>query len=319
MTRAHFTRKLLAGLVATAALLAAASPAIAAEDAGGFAIAPMIFDVDVAPGRASTFQITITNADATPTRYTFSKEDFEGDRDEPAATPVLLGGKFDSAISGYDWIGAPAAITIPGGEARTVPVRVTPPANATGGHYASLIVSGGSRRAEGITATSRIGVLFMMNAGGVPPPEIVITEVTTVGETTTRTVVEYTNPSKRTHVTPRNPVKTVTDPVFGGEEKIKGECSTALPGGSGTCEFIDEDPEGNVAGSAGGLDSGFRSADIGLDGDETSAKGNLPTEWAGTWTSMLLPLVGIALFALYFLFLRRRRKDEEDDTVLPVT
>jgi LPXTG-motif cell wall-anchored protein len=27
---------------------------------------------------------------------------------------------------------------------------------------------------------------------------------------------------------------------------------------------------------------------------------------------MLLPLVGVALFVLYFLFLRRRRKDEED-------
>jgi LPXTG-motif cell wall-anchored protein len=31
---------------------------------------------------------------------------------------------------------------------------------------------------------------------------------------------------------------------------------------------------------------------------------------------MLLPLVGIALFAMYFLFLRRRRKDEEDDAEL---
>ena len=42
----------------------------------------------------------------------------------------------------------------------------------------------------------------------------------------------------------------------------------------------------------------------------TAAKGELPTKWAGTWTSLLLPLVGIALFVLYFLFLRRRRKDE---------
>ena len=55
---------------------------------------------------------------------------------------------------------------------------------------------------------------------------------------------------------------------------------------------------------------------VGNPGEEgTAARGDLPTEWAGAWSSMLLPLVGVALFVLYFLFLRRRRKDEEDDGV----
>jgi LPXTG-motif cell wall-anchored protein len=67
-----------------------------------------------------------------------------------------------------------------------------------------------------------------------------------------------------------------------------------------------------------GSASGFERSMIEI-GDPAGdlAREQMPVEWAGTWSSLLLPFVGIALFVLYFLFLRRRRKDaqgeEEDD------
>lgn len=320
MMRTRHIHHLLAAAALATALFVPASPALAADDPGGFSVQPMIFDEDVTPGASASYSITISNADPDATRFTFSKEDFEGDKDEPSATPVLMGGEFKSAISGYDWIDLPDPITIPGGESRTVKVNVRPPSGATGGHYTAVLVNGRTTRDGSVSATSRIGVLFMMNAGGVPPPDIVITEIKQVGETTTQTVIRYTN-NGQTAVTPK-PTRTVTDAVDDDKKSTTtGTCTTALPGAVGECTIPDpDDPDGSTVSFDSGVDSPFEKGSISLipgddeaAGSAASAKGELPTEWAGTWTSMLLPMVGIALFAMYFLFLRRRRKDEEDD------
>lgn len=307
----------LAVLLACALMLLAA-PTAGAElrsgsDSVGMGVSPLRFDVAAKPGSSSTHVITVTNTDTVPMTYTFSKEDFEGDKDEPDATPVLLGGKFASDISGYDWIVAPDPVTVPAGGTKNVSVRVNVPDDATGGHYTALIVSGEPRGADSVLAQSRIGVLFMMNAGGVPPPDIIITEIKQTGPTTT--VTEYINGGR----TATTPTGTITqDPVGPGPNRtIKGECSTALPGGSGKCTF----ETGGGANGDGGTDAGLLPVGpveqyvdiVGNPGEEgTAARGELPTEWAGTWSSLLLPLVGAALFVLYFLFLRRRRKENED-------
>lgn len=310
-TRPHRTTRVAGLLLALVASLVAAAPAQAADDSVGFGVTPLRFDVETAAGAASTHSITITNTNTAATKFTFSKEDFEGDKEDPALTPVLLGGKFASDISGFDWITAPEAITIPADQSRTVAVKVNVPSSAKGAHYAALIVTGETRAAGTITAESRIGVLFLMNAGGAPPPDIVVTETTIVGpgKTVTKFINEGTTPVKNTKGAltrdPKGPGKTT---------KITGKCSKyVMPKAAGTCEFKTPTT---------GKDPGFLPAGpveewvdvVGNPGDEeTSARGELPTEWAGTWSSMLLPLVGVALFVLYFLFLRRRRKDEEED------
>ena len=322
-THARRSITLIASVFAVAGALLLLAPVAGAldrsgSDSVGFGVAPLRFDVETKAGNSSTHQIMISNSDSVANRYTFSKEDFQGDKDEPDATPVLLGGKFNSDISGYDWITAPDPVTVPAGGSRTVTVRVSVPAGATGGHYAALIVSGEARTAGEVVAQSRVGVLFMMNAGGVPPPDIVITEIRQVGPTTT--VTEYINNG----TTDTSPTGTITqDPVGPGPNRtIPGECTTALPGGSGKCTFETgkDGGAGGTDGSGNGLDAGLLPAGpveqyvdiVGDPGEEgTAARGELPTEWAGTWTSLLLPLVGIALFVLYFLFLRRRRKDGE--------
>lgn len=313
----------IAALLLAVAALAVPGAAWAADDSLGFGVAPLRFDVDTRAGQTSTHRISITNTEPTATKFTFSKEDFQGDRSDPGATPVLLGGKFESAISGYDWITLPEAVTVPPGGTTSVDVKVTVPAGATGGRYTALMVHGESRTAGGIVAQSRLGVLFLMNAGGAPPPEIVITEVKEVGPT--RTVTEFIN--KGTTAV-KDPKGTITrDPVGPGKPtKVPGKCSRiVLPGAAGECVF--EEREGGTGGTGTdrGSDGAFGGTGpveqyvdiVGDPGEEgTSARGQLPTEWAGTWTSMLLPLVGVVLFVLYFLFLRRRRKQEEGDVEL---
>lgn len=319
-TRPHRTTTRLAGMLVAlvAVLLVVGAPAHAVttgDDSVGFGVAPMRFDVATAAGASSSHAITITNTNTTATKFTFSKEDFEGDKEDPAQTPVLLGGKFASDISGYDWIATPEAITIPPDESRTVPVKVNVPAGATGAHYAALIITGERRSAGALVAESRIGVLFLMNAGGTPPPDIVVTETTVVGpsKTVTKFINEGREPVKGTKATlirnPKGPGRT---------RKIPGKCSRyVIPGAAGACEFDTSKDDSDDAGllPVGPVDQYVDV--IGNPGDEeTSARGELPSEWAGTWSSMLLPLVGVALFVLYFLFLRRRRKDEEEDEQL---
>lgn len=310
-TRPHRrTHRLASIALALVALFVSAAPAHAAasDDSVGFGVSPLRFDVETAAGASSTHSITITNTNSTATRFTFSKEDFEGDKEDPALTPVLLGGKFASDISGFDWIVAPDAITIPPDQSRTIPVRVSVPAGATGAHYAALIVTGESRAAGDLTAESRMGVLFLMNAGGTPPPDIVVTETTIVGpgKTVTRFVNEGRTPVKNTKAT------LTRDPKGPGKKRvIEGVCTDyVMPNAGGECEFETGEKDPGLL-PVGPVDEWVDV--VGNPGDEeTAARGELPTEWAGAWSSMLLPLVGVALFVLYFLFLRRRRKDEEE-------
>ena len=302
-------------LAALAALLVAVPGASAADSSVGFGVTPLRFDVETGAGSSSTHTIRITNTNTTATRFTFSKEDFEGDKQDPALTPVLLGGKFASDISGYDWIQLPDPVTIQPDESRSIAVKVNVPAGATGAHYAALIVTGESRSTGAITAESRMGVLFLMNAGGAPPPDIVVTETTIVGptKTVTKFVNEGTTPVKDTK-------GTLTTKTPGKKRVITGECTKyVMPKAAGECVFDtgEEGGSSTTSGPASSLPS-FGPEEsyvdvVGNPGDEeTSARGELPKEWAGTWSSMLLPFVGIALFVLYFLFLRRRRKDDEE-------
>lgn len=292
------------------------------SDSVGFGVQPLRFNIETSAGKTTTHTFSLTNTETSSSRFTFSKEDFSGDRDDPGATPVLLGGKLDSAISGYDWINIPDPITIPAGGTRTVSVKVVAPASATGGHYAALFVHGPARSAGNITATSRIGILFSMNAGNTPPPEIVITEIQEVSPN--RTVTQFVNEGTTTI---KRPTGTITrDPIGRNPTRtIKGECTrNVLPGAAGECVFEDNGGRSGNSSSGGlfggdGLLGGVGPVEqyvdiVGDPGEEgMSARGELPTEWAGTWTSMLLPLVGVVLFVLYFLFLRRRSKDDEGE------
>jgi hypothetical protein len=309
MLNAPTYRLMLCTAYAVLLLLVLSASAVAAvpksgSDSVGFSVSPLRYDLSTAAGSSSTHPITITNTDDVAGTFSFAKQDFRGDKEDPAATPVMLGGKFDSSISGYDWITTPSAITIPAGQKRTVYVKVSAPSGAVGGHYAALTVNGPARSAGDVIARSKIAVLFLMNAGGALPPDIKIEKVvTTTGGGTT---VIYKNEGT-TDTTPDGTIDW-TDPVTGDPVSTEeGECTTALPGGLGQCTFDSDRGDAGDESVTGGS-----KADIQLvteDGEKTKAA--IPTEWAGTWTSLLLPIVGLTLFVLYFLFLRRRRKERE--------
>jgi hypothetical protein len=301
-------RALLGVVVAIAVLVVAPNARAAGDDSVGFGVAPLRFDVDAKPGATLVQQIRITNTDTKATTFSFSKEDIEGDKDEPTATPILMGGKVESDISGYDWISAPDNVVVPAGDTKIVNVRVAVPTDAVGGHYAALVVTPTSRAADNLVLQSRMAVLFLMNAGGTPPPDIVITEVTQVGPN--KTVTRYVNRGK-TGVEPKPRITTGGRGHGSRRTTATGECTYALPGSAGEC-VVEETGKGDSS-KPGSLVGGLPPKDkIELVTPEGSrATEDLPTEWASAWTSMLLPLVGVVLFVLYFLFLRRRRRDSE--------
>lgn len=280
--------------------LMTAAPAASLAASAGFGVSPLRFDVDTSAGSSSSHSITITNTDSRSATFSFSREDYQGDRRDPEATPRLLGGKFESEISAHDWLSVPAAVTVPAGQSRAVKVDLNVPAGATGGHYAAVVVNGPDRAAGQLVARSRIAVLFLVNAGGAPPPDIVVRQVTEFTDGGTRIV--YRNEGT-THTAPDATI-TYTDPVTGNPvERVTTECSTALPGSVGECTF-----SGNGRAAAEEETSlGGSGASVELVTDEgRRARAELPTEWAGTWSSLLLPMAGLSLFALYFGFVRRR-------------
>ncbi|MCZ4496573.1 MAG: hypothetical protein JWM25_1156 [Thermoleophilia bacterium] len=316
MTRVlHSLDHRIATLAMTLVMLLLAAPQAGATvasngDSVGFGVAPLIFELEAKPGASVVQQIRVTNTDERATTFTFSKEDFEGSKADPDATPVLLGGKFESAISGYDWVTTPEDITVPAGQTKLVNVRVAVPADATGGHYTALFVMPTARTANALIAQSRMGVLFLMNAGGVPPPDLVVTEITQVGPN--KTVTRYTNGG----ATAVKPTPRITEETRGPGSGTKrtiaeGTCTRALPGAVGECEIVTKNGT-TVGGGRDGLIPGKRSLEL-VSPEGSSATEDLPTEWASTWSSLLLPLVGIALAVIYFLFLRRRLKTDDED------
>ncbi|MCW2972897.1 MAG: hypothetical protein JWN72_1170, partial [Thermoleophilia bacterium] len=196
-------------VAATIALGVVAAPGAHAAPNVGFGLSPLRVDVESKPGARSSYEITVTNTDDRAATFTFSKVDIQGDNDDPEATPVLLGGKQASSISGYDWLDVPATTTIPAGASRKVTVVVNIPADASGGHYAALMVTGPTRAAGNLTVGSRIAVPFLMNAGGTPPPEVKVTDVKEFVGGGTKIV--YENKGK-TAVKPKPTIR-YTDPI----------------------------------------------------------------------------------------------------------
>lgn len=300
------------------AILACPVAASAAAAVQGIGVSPLRVDVDVRAGGSARIALTVTNTTESAQSFSFGVVDIQGDKDDPASTPIILGGKVASSISGYDWINAPDAVTIPAGDAKVVYAGVKVPSDAKGGHYAAVTITSRAFDIGAGTAASRVAVPFLMNAGGVPPPEIRITEIKDYTDGGTRVV--YVNDG-RTAVKPDG---TVNRGRLGGDKTRTGRltCTMALPGAVGECRTRGDGAGSGADGGGSGSSRNGKGADgvgptngfVELVTDEgTKARGDIPIEWAGTWTSMLLPLAGIALFVMYFLFLRRKRKEREED------
>jgi hypothetical protein len=248
----------------------------------------------------------VTNTTDNEQTFDIAKEDVAGNRSDPNANPVLLGGKVSSPISGYDWLsGAPSSVSVGPGDSRSFTVNVEAPAGAKGGHYAALTVTSRARDIGDVHVQSRAAVLFMINAGGVAPPEIVVEDVVVTKDG--GTVIDYVNEGN-TEVRPEGTI-TYRDAITGKVVSVRRakECTVALPGGIGRCEF-------EALGKEAVDNTLALRPTIKLANEGRSTTAELPLEWSGTWSSMILPLAGIGM--LFLFLLRRRRREEEEDADL---
>lgn len=283
----------------TLMVAAVAAPAAHADTAVGFTVSPLRFDVDAPPGATREKTITITNNSGHSLHFSLGVEDFAGSNDDADASPVLLGAVAGNPISGASWISPNVrSFTLGAGDSRQVVAQISVPSGSTGGHYAALTVGTDTVAAtDSIDVENRAGVLFLMNAGGVPPPKLVIKRVTnTTGGGVT---IQYENQGA-SDATPRAEI-TYTD-AFGNviRRRIVDCDQTILPGATGSC---------TVSGARDDLGSGLpgpRRGEVRLVNGKESFSAKAPTSWAGSTTSILLPLVGLALLVGYFVSVRRR-------------
>lgn len=288
--------------LALATLTSSLAAPVASASNNGFAVTPLSVDVNIDPGTSKTQTITVLNTMSSKSTFTVSKEDYSGSVTDPASAPVLLGGEVDSPMSGYDWLSTgTSSFSLSPGDSKAFTVTMTAPSGASGGHYAALVISSSAVKiSDEVSAKSEVAVLFLMNAGNAPPPELVIEDVTTTnpGET----VIDYINEGVKA-ATPEATI-TYVDPITGEVVEIStgSECTTALPGAAGQCVVSTKDVG----------DSLLKAGEVVLANDGRKTKSALPTEWSGSWSSGLLPLVGMGLFGIYFFRLRRRRSNDDD-------
>ena len=279
-----------------------------ANSSEGFSVDPLRFDITTSPGKSSQHQITVVNSADNKMSFSVSKQDVVGNSRDPYANPVLTGGETDSSISGYDWITSlPNDFTLEAGKSKSFSVKVKVPSGATGGHYAAVTVAASGKNFDSGTVESRVAVLFMMNAGGTAPPEVVIDDVYVNNEG--ETVVDYINEGD-TEVTPEATV-TYVDPITGETVAVykSEECTTTLPDGMGECvvKALDESVDSK---------SGLLKPEVELANDGRKAKAALPTQWSGSWMPLILPVTGLGMLAIFFW--RRRRRTEDPELELPL-
>lgn len=291
-------------------VLAGAMSCIAASGAfaaSGFNVNPMRFDINgLTAGGASTKKtITIQNTYGGAMTFKISKEDFGGSKSDPNAAPVLYGSIVDSPISGAKWLTpSTSTLTIPAGGSKSFTVTAQAPSGASGGHYGAITIAASSQDiGDTVKVRSQVAVLFLMNSGTTPPPELVVNDVTVTEDG--KVIVDYVNEG----TTAAEPTVRVVyvDPITGEKTAVvSGTCdTTTLPDSVGQCEL--------ETGAAADSTSVLRSGTVELVADGARTKAKLPTEWSGGTSSLVLPGAGIAIVSAYFLSMRRRRSFNELD------
>lgn len=144
-----------------------------------FSIGPTKYTLDLNPGEETVAELQITNRIEKETDFAVGVEDFTSQEDPEKYTKFL--GEEKSQFSSKEWF-APAVwqFTLKHGERIYLPIKITVPQDAeVGGHYSAVFVKTVPKEDEGktgITLSSRVGSLFLLNIGD--------GEVKTAGELT---------------------------------------------------------------------------------------------------------------------------------------
>jgi len=133
-----------------------------------FSIGPTKYTLDLNPGEKTVAELQITSRIEKETDFIVGVEDFTSQEDPEKYTKFL--GEEKGQFSSKEWF-KPAVwkFTLKHGERIYLPIKITVPKDAeVGGHYSAVFVKtlpGEDKNKTGITLSSRVGSLFLLNIG----------------------------------------------------------------------------------------------------------------------------------------------------------
>ena len=133
-----------------------------------FSIGPAKYTLDLKPGEETVVELQITSRIEKETDFEVGVEDFTSQEDPEKYTKFL--GEEKSQFSSKEWFKpAVSKFTLKHGERIYLPIKITVPNDAeVGGHYSAVFVKavpGEKEGKAGITLSSRVGSLFLLNIG----------------------------------------------------------------------------------------------------------------------------------------------------------
>lgn len=132
--------------------------------ASAITISPVRVELRGDPGTTVGGDMTIINDQTETKTYYVSYENFEAQGD--TGVPKFIGSSEGLAT----WLRAPSAVTIPAGEAKTVPYTISIPASATPGGYFSAIFWSATpptaSQAGQVAIGAKIGMLVLLSVNG---------------------------------------------------------------------------------------------------------------------------------------------------------
>jgi P pilus assembly chaperone PapD len=210
--------------------------------AQSFAMAPAEIDETFKPGQPFTFRISVSNDGNQSAALRVTVTDFWYNE----KNQKTFGTAGTSPRSAANWMEAvPAVVSLPPNGTQQLRIMVTPPANASGGYYATVFVEstpelvkspdGGGR---GVFANFRLGALVLLAAENTQKYSAEITDIKVtppVGNTNLQ--VDFTfNNTGNTHVFPR-PTLTIVNQARKLVGKAEGDPERSLPGQKSPMSF----------------------------------------------------------------------------------
>lgn len=172
MWRQKLKRKSLLSLLGVflAATFIAASPVYAQQSSSnGFLVSPVREELVVDQGKSETVELTVENATNAAMTAKAIVNDFEPSTDESGQPRILLDENASVSGNSFKTIVSPISnFTLGPRERKTVPVRITVPANASsGGYYGAIrFINDAGGQDNNVALAASVGTIFLVTVPG---------------------------------------------------------------------------------------------------------------------------------------------------------
>ncbi len=224
-------------------IAACLSPAFQATlRAQAFALAPSEIDQTFKPGQPFSFRIGVSNDSNQSAALRVTVTDLWYD-EQNRKTFGMAGA---SPRSAANWMEAvPAIVSLPANGSQQLKIMVTPPADASGGYYATVfvestpeLVKSPDGSGKGVYANFRLGALVLLSAENTQKYSAEVTDIKLTPPAGSANLnVDFTfNNTGNAHVFPR-PTLTILNQARKLAGKAEGETLRFLPGQKQTMSF----------------------------------------------------------------------------------